>query len=68
MAANDDKNGPKFAQQGGAKRASFVGEYIALIKASRKWWLLPLLVFIGVFALLVVLSSTGAAPFLYTLF
>lgn len=43
-------------------------EFLAFLRENRKWWLLPLLLLIGVFALLVALASTGAAPFIYTLF
>jgi hypothetical protein len=51
-----------------ANRASFLGEFIGLVMENKKWWLLPILVlFLGI-ALLVALGSTGAAPFIYTLF
>jgi hypothetical protein len=35
---------------------------------NKKWWLLPILLVLLLFGLLVVLSGTGAAPFIYTLF
>ncbi len=38
------------------------------IKTNKKWWLLPILVVFLLLGLLVVLSSTGLAPFIYTLF
>jgi hypothetical protein len=38
------------------------------LRDNKKWWLLPILVVLLLFGLLVVLSGTGAAPFIYTLF
>ena len=36
-------------------------------EASKKWWLLPIVVIVA-FGVLVFLSGTAAAPFIYTLF
>ena len=47
---------------------SFVGELWGFLKQNKKWWLLPILLILLVFGLLVVLSGTGLAPFIYTLF
>jgi hypothetical protein len=38
------------------------------LKTTRKWWLLPIIVVIVLFGVLVFLSGTGVAPFIYTLF
>jgi hypothetical protein len=35
---------------------------------SKKWWLLPILVIFLALGSLMLLSSTAAAPFIYTLF
>lgn len=45
-----------------------VGEFADFLKQSKKWWLLPVLIVLGLFGLLVVLAGSGAAPFIYTLF
>ena len=47
---------------------SMAGELWYFLRQSRKWWLLPVLIAFVLFALLVMLSSTAAAPFIYTLF
>lgn len=57
-----------FLKEAQAERASFLSEYFSFLKRTRKWWLLPVLVVVLLFGLLVVLSATGAAPFIYTLF
>ena len=43
-------------------------EFIHLLKTSKKWWLLPIVTVLLLFGLLMVLSGTAAAPFIYTLF
>lgn len=39
-----------------------------LLRHNKKWWLLPVLVVTLLLGLLVFLSGTAAAPFIYTLF
>jgi hypothetical protein len=53
------------AQQG---RSSILGEIWGFMKENKKWWLLPLVVAFLILGLLVLLSGTGLAPFIYTLF
>ena len=52
----------------GRKRAGFAGDFLHFLKHSKKWWLLPLVVILVGFGVLVFLSGTAAAPFIYTLF
>jgi len=40
----------------------------ALIRQHRKYWLVPIVAVLLIFGLLVVLSGTAVAPFIYTLF
>ena len=48
---------------------SFAGELWAFLRARRKFWLLPLIVLMGVFGGLIVLTKGSVvAPFIYTLF
>ena len=35
---------------------------------SKKWWLTPIVVMLLLFGVLIFMSGTGAAPFIYTLF
>lgn len=44
------------------------GELWLFLRDNKKWWLLPILVVLLAFGLLVLLSGSGAAPFIYTLF
>ena len=45
-----------------------IREFWFYLTHSGKWWMVPIIVVLGVVGLLVVLSSSGAAPFIYTLF
>lgn len=38
------------------------------IRYNKKWWLMPIVLTLLVFAILIVLAGTGIAPFIYTLF
>ena len=45
-----------------------LGELWGFMKHNKKWWLLPILVILLIFGVLILLSGTGLAPFIYTLF
>jgi len=49
-------------------RTGFFRELLGFMKENKKWWLLPLITVFLIFALLIFLSGTGLAPFIYTLF
>ena len=58
----------EFEKAGQEADLSVMQEFFLFIKENKKWWLLPILLAFGGMGLLVALSSTGAAPFIYTLF
>lgn len=58
----------EFARLGASARPSFLSDYLYFLKHNKKWWLLPLLVILLAFGALMILATTGAAPFIYTLF
>lgn len=47
---------------------SFVGEFISFLKENKKWWMAPIFIVLGMLTVLVVFSSSAAAPFIYSLF
>ena len=57
-----------FEDLAGTKRSGLLAEFWEFLKHNKKWWLLPILIVIGVLGLLVFLAGTGLAPFLYPLF
>jgi len=51
-----------------AQRQSIVSEFVAFLRANKKWWLIPLIIAMMALIGLVYLGGTSAAPFIYTLF
>ena len=51
-----------------SRESSFVAELWGLIRQQRKYWLIPVITVLLLFGVLVLLSGTAAAPFIYTLF
>lgn len=47
---------------------SLIAEFWLFIKEEKKWWLTPIIVVLLLVGVLVALTSSGAAPFIYTLF
>lgn len=58
----------EFEQAGQEKELSLIHEFFLFVKENKKWWMLPIVFALGLMGVLVALSSTGAAPFIYTLF
>jgi hypothetical protein len=58
----------QFEQEADSARISLVTELWQFVLDNKKWWLLPILIAIGLVAAFMVLGSTGVAPFIYTLF
>jgi hypothetical protein len=50
------------------RNQSFFKDLVQYMARRKKWYLLPVAVVIMVFALLVILGGTAAAPFIYTVF
>ena len=62
---SDQKEFEKLASQ---KRNSFLGEFLLFLMHNKKWWLLPILLVLLALGLIVLLSSSALAPFIYPLF
>ena len=58
----------EFERLGEEDQLSLISEFILFIKENKAWWMIPIVLVLGLVGILVVLSSTGAAPFIYTLF
>jgi hypothetical protein len=52
----------------GQRENSFLGELWMLLRQKKKYWLMPIVLTLLLLGVLVFLSSTAAAPFIYTLF
>ncbi len=63
-----EKTGNEFEQAGKEKQLSIMQEFLVFIVEDKKWWLIPIVLVLSAVGLLVLFGSTGAAPFIYTLF
>jgi hypothetical protein len=57
-----------FENAASGKQSGLVAEFFGFLKQNKKFWLLPLIIVMLLMAGLLFLSSTAAAPFIYTLF
>lgn len=59
----------EFEKAAGEKSSGgILSEFWGFLRENKKWWLLPIVVLLLLFGLLIMLSGTGLAPFIYTLF
>ena len=48
---------------------SFLKEFFEFLKERKKYWLLPIIIVLGLFGILIVISQGSViAPFMYTIF
>lgn len=57
-----------FKEEAESKPLGAMAELLQFALRSKKWWLLPILALLALTSLLVVLGSSGVAPFVYSLF
>ncbi len=58
----------EFARGAEKPQGGIVVEFIDFLKHNKKWWLLPILLVLLLVGVLIVLGTTAAGPFIYTLF
>jgi hypothetical protein len=47
---------------------SLLREFLSFLAHNKKWWMLPILIVLLLLGMLIFLSNTAAAPFIYNLF
>jgi hypothetical protein len=57
-----------FEHAGNGRPPSLAVEFWLFIRDNKKWWMIPIMVVLGLVGMLGVLAATGAAPFIYTFF
>ncbi len=65
---DDDQAAGDFARAAGEAGRGFCREYFDYLLHNKKWWLTPIIIALLFLGILVILSSTAVAPFIYTLF
>ena len=72
MSSHSDQRsqrpGVEFSQQAEQAAPGIVREFWDFLRHSKRWWLTPIIVMLLLVSILIVLGSTAAAPFIYTLF
>jgi hypothetical protein len=58
----------EFERLGERQATSLLGEFWQFLGQNKKWWMLPILLVMLLLGVLIFLSGTAAAPFIYTLF
>ena len=66
MSDSNQNDFEKTAQE--QAEAGFFAELWGFLRDNKKWLLVPILIVLLLFSLLILLSGTGVAPFIYTLF
>ncbi len=58
----------KFAEESEEPSLGLLWELFDFLKHNKKWWLTPIILVLLLFGLLILLSGSAAAPFIYTIF
>lgn len=66
MMVSDEKS--EFEKQAEQGSPGILREFLDFLLHNKKWWLIPIILFLLVVAVFIFLTSTPAAPFIYTLF
>lgn len=65
---NTEIESSDFSQQAEQQSAGLVSEFIAFLAYNKKWWLTPIVIVLLLVGLLIFLSGTAVAPFIYPIF
>ena len=68
MKCHGDQRTKRIQRAGNEKPLSLIEEFLVFIRENKKWWLIPILLIFGLIGILVTLSATGVAPFIYPAF
>lgn len=56
-----------FERQASEAEPGLLAEFVDFLKHSKKWWLTPIILVLLLIGVLLVLTSSVAAPFIYTI-
>lgn len=62
------KNRDEFERLAGKKPPSLAAEFWLFLREHKKWWLVPLLLTLALYAMFLIVSVSGGPAFIYTLF
>lgn len=64
----DTGAGQEFAEQAAEAPPGIVHEFWDFLLNNKKWWITPIVLVLLLVGILIFMSGTAAAPFIYTLF
>lgn len=59
---------PSFADAAEQAKTGLFSDFVSFMRENAKWWLIPFLVVFLILGIAIALGTTGAAPFIYTMF
>jgi Family of unknown function (DUF5989) len=65
---NESNKEQDFERMADEAQPGLAAEFIDFLSHNKKWWLLPILLVVGLLGVLAIFAGSGAAPFIYTLF
>lgn len=57
-----------FTEAAEQAKTGLFADFLSFMRENAKWWLIPFLVVFLILGLAIALGTTGAAPFIYTMF
>ena len=64
----EQKDSVSFTEAAQEEQPGLLLEFFEFLRESKAWWLTPIVVVLLLVGVLIFLSGTAAAPFIYTLF
>tara|TARA_B100000029_G_C16860300_1_gene699036 strand:- start:114 stop:302 length:189 start_codon:yes stop_codon:yes gene_type:complete len=58
----------EFKDEVGLPQKGLLSEVWEYLRVNKKWWLIPIIIVFILFGVLILIGSSGAGPFIYTLF
>ena len=63
-----DSSAEEFSKMAEDRQPGFLSEFWGFLRQNKKWWLTPILVILFLLIVLVIISQTPLAPFVYPFF
>jgi hypothetical protein len=64
----EKRDAEAFEREAQEQSKGLLREYVDFLLHNKKWWLIPIIIALLLVGVLIVLGSSAAAPFIYTLF
>ena len=68
LNSTNDQPEADFEKESEAEDLGFLREFVLFLRDNKKWWLIPLVGSLLLLGLVSLLATSGAAPFIYTVF